>query len=195
MKKLMIVLVLAFAFSAYSQNKILPKDIQIKTAILAAPEMYREGATVLGYNSEGKLITLREGTNGMVCLADDPNKEGISVACYGAELEPFMARGRALVAEGKSNEEKQEARKNEIEAGTLKMPAEPSMVYILAGEEKDYSPETGELLNSKIRYVIYKPYMTGESTGLPTKPQAPGMPWLMDAGTHRSHIMITPANK
>ncbi len=156
--------------------------------------MYRDGATVLGYNPEGKLITLREGTNGMVCLADDPNKEGINVACYAAELEPFMARGRALAAEGKSDEEKREARKNEINDGTLTMPAEPSMVYILAGEEKDYSAETGELFNSKIRYVIYKPYMTGESTGLPTKPQAPGMPWLMDAGTHRSHIMITPAN-
>jgi len=194
MKKLMTLFVLAMAFSAFAQNKILPKDIQIKTAVLAAPEMYREDATVLGYNQEGRLVTLREGNNGMVCLADDPNKAGISVACYGAELEPFMARGRELVAEGKSNEEKREARKNEIEAGTLKMPEEPAMVYVLAGEENDYSAETGELLKSKIRYVIYKPYMTGESTGLPTKPQAPGMPWLMDAGTHRSHIMITPAN-
>lgn len=194
MKNLLIILVFAFTFSAFSQSKILPKDIQIKTALLAAPEMYRDGATVLGYNAEGKLITLRECTNGMVCLADDPNKEGINVACYGAELEPFMAMGRVLTAEGKSNEEKQEIRKNEVEAGTLTMPAEPSMVYILAGEEKDYSEETGELLESKIRYVIYKPYMTGESTGLPTKPQAPGMPWLMDAGTHRSHIMITPEN-
>lgn len=194
MKKLLTVLVFAFAFSAFSQNKISPKNIQIKTAVLAAPEMYRGDATVLGYNSEGKLITLREGSNGMICLADDPNKEGINVACYGAELEPFMARGRALAAEGKSNEEKQKIRKNEIDAGILKMPAEPSMLYIVAGEEKDYNAETGELLNSKIRYVIYKPYMTGESTGLPTKPQAPGMPWLMEAGTHRSHIMITPAN-
>ena len=195
MKKLMFVFVFAFAFSAISQNKILPKDVQIKTALLAAPEMYRDGATVLGYNADGKLITLREGTNGMVCLADDPNKEGISVACYGAELEPFMARGRALVHEGKTNEEKQEVRKTEIDDGSLTMPAEPSMVYVLAGEEKDYNPETGELENSKMRYVLYKPYMTGESTGLPTKPQTPGMPWLMDAGTHRAHIMITPANK
>lgn len=194
MKKLVIILVFAFGFSAFSQSKISPKNIQITTAVLAAPEMYRDAATVLGYNDEGKLITLREGANGMVCLADDPNKAGISVACYGAELEPFMARGRELVAEGKSNEEKQQIRKAEIEAGTLKMPEEPSMVYVLAGEESDYSAETGELLKSKIRYVIYKPYMTGESTGLPTKPQAPGMPWLMDAGTHRSHIMITPAN-
>ncbi|WP_026452443.1 hypothetical protein [Aequorivita capsosiphonis] len=195
MKKILFILGFAFVFSATAQNKILPKDVQIKTAVLAAPEMYRDGATVLGYNPEGKLTTLREGTNEMVCLADDPNKEGISVACYGAELEPFMARGRALAAEGKSNEEKQEARKNEIEAGTLTMPKEPSMVYVLAAEEKDLNPTTGELENSKIRYVLYKPYMTGESTGLPTKPQTPGMPWLMDAGTHRSHIMITPANK
>tara|TARA_R100000963_G_C4644137_1_gene107943 strand:- start:2817 stop:3404 length:588 start_codon:yes stop_codon:yes gene_type:complete len=195
MKNLSIILAFAFSLSAFSQSKILPKNIQIKTAVLAAPEMYRDGATVLGYNEDCKLVTLREGTNGMVCLADDPNKEGISVACYAAELEPFMARGRALAAEGKSNEEKREARKQEIDAGTLKMPAEPSTVYILAGEEEDYSAETGELLESKIRYVIYKPYMTGESTGLPTKPQAPGMPWLMDAGTHRSHIMITPANR
>lgn len=194
MKKLMTLFVLAVAFSTFAQNNILPKDIQIKTAVLAAPEMYREDATVLGYNQEGRLVTLREGNNGMVCLADDPNKAGISVACYGAELEPFMARGRELVAEGKSNEEKQQIRKAEIEAGTLKMPEEPAMVYVLAGEENDYSAETGELLKSKIRYVIYKPYMTGESTGLPTKPQAPGMPWLMDAGTHRSHIMITPVN-
>ncbi|MAB56135.1 MAG: hypothetical protein CL524_01160 [Aequorivita sp.] len=194
MKNLSIILAFAFSLSAFSQSKILPKDIQIKSAVLAAPEMYREDATVLGYNQEGKLVTLREGNNGMVCLADDPNKAGISVACYGAELEPFMARGRELVAEGKSNEEKREVRKNEIEAGMLKMPEEPAMVYVLAGEENDYSAETGELLKSKIRYVIYKPYMTGESTGLPTKPQAPGMPWLMDAGTHRSHIMITPAN-
>ena len=194
-KYLMILLVLICTFSASSQNKILPPEIQIKTAVLAAPEMYRDGATVLGYNSEGKFITLREGTNGMICLADDPNKEGISVACYGDNLEPFMARGRQLVAEGKSNEEKREARKQEIDAGTLKMPAEPSIAYMFAGEEKDYNPETGELLNGKLRYVIYKPYMTGESTGLPTKPQAPGMPWLMDAGTHRSHIMITPSNR
>ena len=194
MKNLSIILAFAFSLSAFSQSKILPKDIQIKSAVLAAPEMYREDATVLGYNQEGKLVTLREGNNGMVCLADDPNKACISVACYGTELEPFMARGRELVAEGKSNEEKREVRKNEIEAGMLKMPEEPAMVYVLAGEENDYSAETGELLKSKIRYVIYKPYMTGESTGLPTKPQAPGMPWLMDAGTHRSHIMITPAN-
>ncbi|MDQ7918285.1 hypothetical protein RBU60_11920 [Mesonia sp. MT50] len=195
MKKLLTLFVFAFAFSAFSQGDISSKKMQIEVAVLAAPEMYQKEATVLGYNEEGKLITLRQGSNGMVCLGDDPNKEGIHVACYATELEPFMARGRELAAEGKSNLEKREIRKNEIDAGTLKMPAEPSMVYVLTGKENGYSAKTGELEGSKIRYVLYKPYMTGESTGLPTKPEAAGMPWLMDAGTHRSHIMITPVSK
>ncbi|MDQ7918363.1 hypothetical protein RBU60_12330 [Mesonia sp. MT50] len=192
MKKVLVVLFTFGTLTAFCQNKISPKDIQIKTAVLAAPKIYKENATVLGYNKDGEMITLREGNNKIICLADDPKKDGINVACYAKDLEPFMARGRELAAQGKV-EEKKEIRKKEIDAGTLKMPSEPAMLYVLVGEEKDFNPKTGELKNGMIRYVLYKPYMTGESTGLPTKPQAPGMPWLMEANTHRSHIMITPA--
>lgn len=192
MKKLFFLAFIFSSFYGFSQFKILPAHVQINTAVLAAPEMYRDGAKVLGYAPDGKLVTLREGNNGLVCLADDPKKEGISVACYGAELEPFMGRGRALIAEGKTEEEKRGIRKKEIDEGTLKMPTEPAVVYVLSALDEDLDVNTGELKDSNLRYVLYKPYMTGESTGLPTKPQAPGMPWLMDANTHRSHIMITP---
>jgi len=192
MKRLLSLLFVFGSLVSFSQTKILPSEVQISMATLASPEMYRDEATVLGYNDKGALVTLREGTNGLVCLADDPNKTGISVACYAVELEPYMARGRELIAEGKTEKEKREIRGIEIEAGTLKMPQETAMVYVLSANEEDLDPKTGELKNSHIRYVLYKPYMTGESTGLPTKPQAMGMPWLMDAGTHRAHIMITP---
>ena len=195
MKKIIIAVFALGSISAFAQSKILPKDVQIKSALLAAPESMRDGATVLGYSKEGKFITLREGSNELVCLADDPNKEGISIACYSVELEPYMARGRELIAQGKSEEEKRNTRKIEIDAGTLKMPEEPAMVYVLGAEDTDLNTQTGEIEKSRIRYVLYKPYMSGKSTGLPTKPQAPGMPWLMDADTHRSHIMISPANK
>ena len=195
MKKVLIAVFALGSMSAFAQSKILAKEVQIKSAVLAAPEMMRDGATVLGYNNEGRLVTLREGSNELVCLADDPNKEGISISCYSVELEPYMARGRELITEGKTEEEKRNARKIEIDAGTLKMPAEPAIVYVLGAEEADLNAKTGEIENSRIRYVLYKPYMSGKSTGLPTKPQAPGMPWLMDADTHRSHIMISPANK
>lgn len=192
MKKLLSILFVFGTLAGFSQSKILSAEVQIATATLAAPDMYRDGATVLGYNAKGKLVTLREGTNELVCLANDPNKDGISVACYSVELEPFMARGRELIAEGKTEKEKREVRQKEIEAGTLKMPNEAAAVYVLTADDKDLNTKTGELENSHIRYVFYKPYMTGKNTGLPTKPQGMGMPWLMDPGTHRAHIMITP---
>ncbi len=104
-----------------------------------------------------------------------------------------MARGRALLAEGKTEMEKREIRQKEAESGELILPDVPSMTYILSGKEENYNRATGELKDGKFRYVIYTPYATTESTGLPDKPEVPGMPWLMDPGTHRAHIMITPA--
>ncbi len=183
------------ATNAQDQNtEQLSPEIQIKTAELAAPEDHRSGVMVYGYDSDGKLVVLREGTNNLICLADDPNKPGISVSCYSKKLEPFMARGRELIAEGKTEEEKREIRKKEAEEGTLELTDVPGTVYVLNGEEENYNRNTGELIDGKIRYVIYIPYATVESTGLPARPEIPGMPWLMDPGTHRAHIMITPAD-
>lgn len=189
---------LAFSMTGFAQTEkpeILSPEIQIKTAILAAPSDLREGAMIYGYDQAGKFVVLREGTNYLVCLADDPNKEGIQVSCYNKKMEPFMARGRELVAQGKNEVEKREIRKKEAEAGSLQLPDKPSMVYIYNGTDDNYDRNTGELKDGKFRYVIYIPYATAESTGLPLKPEVPGMPWLMDPGTHRAHIMITPENK
>lgn len=147
---------------------------------------------VYGYDESGKMVVLREGTNNLICLADDPNSEGISVSCYAKRLEPFMARGRELKEKGNGMMEIREKRKQEVEAGTLQLPDVPSMLYVLSGTEDNYDPETGELEDAYIRYVIYTPFATTESTGLPDKPHTPGIPWLMDPGTHRAHIMITP---
>lgn len=175
--------------------EILSPEIQIKTALLAAPADKRSDALVYGYNSKGQMQVLQEGTNNLVCIADDPNREGINVSCYNKKLEPFMARGRELIAEGKSEMEKREIRKQEVESGILQLTDTPSMVYILSGSDANYNKTNGELKDWKFRYVIYMPYATTESTGLPSKPEVPGMPWLMDPGTHRAHIMITPENK
>ena len=103
-----------------------------------------------------------------------------------------MGRGRELLAEGKTEVQKQEIRKQEVESGKLKMPEGQSILYVVKGTEENYDKTTGELKNSSMRYVIYVPYATIESTGLPAKPSIPGMPWLMDPGTYKAHIMITP---
>ncbi|MEM9142232.1 MAG: hypothetical protein AAGA86_04545 [Bacteroidota bacterium] len=171
---------------------ILPVSIQIKTATLPLPEGDRDGAMVYGYDTEGQWVVLREGTNTMVCLADDPKKKGISVSCYSKKLDPFMKRGRELNAAGKSFAEKSEIRGAEVAAGKIPMPKEPSMMYVYFGSDKAYDQETGELGDGQYRYVIYTPFATTESTGLPDKPHEKGMPWLMDPGTFRAHIMVGP---
>ena len=194
MKNLFLIAFIFIAGNAFGQEP-LPEAIQIKTALLAAPAGQHEDATVLGYDKSGKLITLKKGSGTLVCLADDPKKEGISVACYSAKLEPFMARGRELLAEGKTEKEKQEIREKEADAGKLVMPKEPSILYVYTGKDENYDKNTGELKDGYLRYVIYVPYATLESTGLAPKPSAPGMPWLMDPGSYKAHIMISPPRK
>lgn len=174
--------------------EILPAEIQIKTATLPAPEADKENAMVYGYNAEGEMVVLREGSNNLVCLADNPSKEGISVSCYSKKLEPFMKRGRELAAEGKNFKEKREIRGAEVASGKIEMPKDPSMTYIYFGSDDAYDKATGELSDGQFRYVIYTPFATPESTGLPVKPHEKGMPWLMDPGTFRAHIMIGPFN-
>jgi hypothetical protein len=83
-------------------------------------------------------------------------------------------------------------RESEVKAGKLSMPEAPSTLFVLTAPDESYNAQSGEVSNTYLRYVIYIPYATAESTGLPLKPGAPGMPWIMDPGTHRAHIMINP---
>ena len=167
-------------------------EIQIKTALLAAPQEQRDNATVMGYTASGELTVLRKGSNEMICLADDPAQKGFSAAFYHRDLEPFMARGRALKKEGKSSNEIFDVREQEAKSGKLKMPTMPAALYVYSASDEDYDASAGEVQNGYLRYVIYIPYATAESTGLPLKPEFPGQPWIMNPGTHRAHIMINP---
>jgi hypothetical protein len=185
-------IILTLSAGAAAAQQIPDKEVQIKSAVLAAPQEQRDNATVMGYNSKGELVVIRKGTNGMVCLADDPNQKGLNVSCYHEALDPFMARGRELKKEGKSFKEIFDMREQEVKDGKLKMPEQPTTLYVYTASEEDYNTSTGDVQNGYLRYVIYIPYATAESTGLPLKPDFAGQPWIMDPGTHRAHIMISP---
>lgn len=170
-------------------------EIQIKVAVLAAPEDKRSGAMVYGYDANGDFVVLRKGTNELVCLADNPKQEGLSVSCYHKDLEPFMARGRELKAAGKTFQEIFDIREAEAKSGKLVMPKQASNLQVYSAPADAYNPVAGEVTKGRFRYVVYIPWATSESTGLPTKPETAGMPWIMDPGTHRAHIMIDPPSK
>ena len=178
--------------SSSSKNELPSAAIQIKSALLAAPKEKRDSCTVYGYSADKQFILLRQGTNEMICLADNPEEPGFSVACYVRELEPFMQRGRELRKQGIKDDSLFNEREKEVKAGTLQMPKEPATLYVYSAKDEEYDRTTGEVKNGYLRYVIYIPYATAVSTGLPEKPSANGMPWIMNPGTHSAHIMINP---
>lgn len=164
-------------------------EAQLAAATQAAPDDRRDGARVLGWDGDGKVVELRAGSNDLICLAPMPGSPQWSVACYHESLEPFMARGRELLALGVTGQERIDAREREIAEGKLPMPREPRTLYVLHGS--GFDAEAGAVRDPYLRYVIYTPYATAESTGLTTRPVA-GAPWLMAPGTAGAHVMINP---
>ena len=190
--KLMIAFPMLFLASIAVAADVPSAQVQIAGAVLAAPAELREGAAVLGYDSQGGRVWIREGKNELVCLASDPAKAAFDVACYHKDLEPFMARGRELLAQKVTGAKRNEVRFTEVEDGKLPMPREPRTLYVLTGTSFDAA--TGKVQDSYLRWVIYVPFATPQSTGLSTK-ASDSAPWLMSPGTAGAHIMINPPKK
>lgn len=181
-------LILCLPAAACGQ-KTMPAAQQIALAVLPLPKSFRADATVMGFNGAGKLVVLRKGTGTMTCLMSDPKLTEFHPACYQNGMEPFMARGRELRAQGVKNVDS--ARFAEVKAGTLKVPAQAATLWAMDGPMSGVNAAAGTVTAAiKPRYSVYMPFATAASTGLPTEPMANG-PWLMDAGTPKAHIMFT----
>ena len=179
----------ALAQSEAARAQVPAPELQIAGAVSAAPEPLRSGATVLGYRNYHRLTTLREGANEMVCIADDPAESEWHVACYHRGLEPYMKVGRELTAQGASRAEIDSARIARIQSGALKMPDGPRALFNLYASPDSVDRTTGLAHGTVGLQVVYIPYATPASTGLPEVP-GDGLPWLMYAGKPWAHIMI-----
>ncbi|MEP0548181.1 MAG: hypothetical protein ABJF88_14695 [Rhodothermales bacterium] len=164
-------------------------DLTVAASVAALPEEFRASASVHERTDGAGLVELRSGEGPYICLADDPADDRFHVACYHESLEPFMARGRALRAEGRTSDV-DSVRFAEVEAGTLPMPSHPAALYSLSGDSVSVDESTGAVTGARPLYVVYIAYATAETTGLPTTPTADG-PWLMFPGTPKAHIMFT----
>jgi hypothetical protein len=175
---------------ATGMRKAAPPDSeQIGAAIFALPVQYRAGARVLGYHGTSTSLTmLRRGTGPYTCLASDPSKE-FHVACYHQSLEPFMARGRQLRAQGVKDNMVDTVRLAEVRSGKVPMPTAPTAMYQLFGGR--YDPATRTVTGAHPLFMLYMRGATAASTGLPDKP-IDGGPWIMYPGTPKAHIMLSP---
>jgi hypothetical protein len=164
---------------------------QIDRALLAAPETLRGGATVLGYGGEARagdpLTVLRSGSNHVVCLADDPDREGFHVACYHESLDPFMVIGRRIKADGGDRAAILAARYAALEAGQIEAPA--AALWSLTASNDVDPGVAGSTDGARRLAVVYVPDMDADALGLPTRPDGDS-PWLMLPGTPWAHVMI-----
>ena len=67
----------------------------IASALSAAPASVSANATIAAMDANGKMRTLRKGTNGFTCIPDDPNSPGADPMCFdrlaSAWFEAFLA--------------------------------------------------------------------------------------------------------
>jgi hypothetical protein len=166
---------------------------QIAAAVLPLPPEFRADATVLGYHAGSPaLVTLRSGTGAFNCLASNPVLPAFHVACYHKSMEPFMALGRTLRAEGVKGDQVDSARFKAVRAGKLRMPTQPAALYSLSGPAGSYDAATGATKGARALYVVYIPGATAASTGISARPTE-GTPWIMYPGTPKAHIMFVPS--
>lgn len=178
--------------SVQGQTVVYPtSERQIAAAVSPLPEPLQKGAKVLGYDESGKLVTLRPGTNEMICLADNPTTERFHVACYHKSLDAFMSRGRELRAKKMSEEMIDSTRARDVRARRLLMPAKPAVLYQYSAVRDSVDPGTGAVKGARFLYVVYTPYATYKTTGISESP-VPGGPWIMFPGTPFAHLMIQP---
>lgn len=169
--------------------RVATREEQIAAAVLPLPADMRASASVLGYDEQGKLVSLREGTGGMTCLAANPQRKDFHVACYHRSMEPFMARGRELRSQGVKDSEVDSVRFREAKSGAIKLPTQPASLYSITAPS--YDPKVGLPTEARSLFVVYIPYATAQTTGLTEKPVV-GAPWIMFPGTPKAHIMFVP---
>jgi len=160
---------------------------QIAAAVTPLPPEMQGGAMVLGYTALGKpLVTLREGKNDMICLLPDPSAKAFHAACYHKSMEPFMARGRELRAQGITGGRVDTVRFAEVKSGKLAVPKQPSMLYQIFGGTFD--SVTAKATGGQSLFVTYIPFATPATTGISATP-SDRSPWIMFPGTPKAHIM------
>jgi hypothetical protein len=169
---------------------------QIAAAVLPLPEVMRKDATVMGYAVDMSLVTLRKGSNGMVCTAPYPEEKDFDVRCYHESFMPLLLRIRELYSEGVRDPDLSKTIDAEIKAKKLTIPDHPIAGYRMLGPMSAYHPDTNTVDQAIDSWQsIHFPYKTAAEIGLPEEGQVkPPMPYVMASGTYWSHVMIEHGN-
>jgi hypothetical protein len=166
-----------------------PAD-QIAAAILPLPMSMQAGAGVRGYSPAMKMVTLRAGTNSMMCTADRPGDDLFDVRCYDRAFLAVIDQRRALAAGGLDSATVERRFADQVRTGAIRLPDHPVAGYRMLGPIAGYDPRTGAVTAAIEKWQsIHFPYRTAAELGLPIDPEGT-MPFVMASGTWWAHVMI-----
>ena len=81
----------AFASEAPAAKAAAPTDQQlIVSAMSAAPAAVGKAATIVAMTADGKMRTLRKGTNAFTCMPDNPETPGPDPMCWDKNSDAWM---------------------------------------------------------------------------------------------------------
>lgn len=167
------------------------RDHATEAAVLPLPTQLRAGATVVRLDSSWKPEVLRNGVNGMVCIADAPNDDRFDVRCYRDTFIPVVYRAFQLGY--RVSGEKVGA---EIQAGKLQLSREPTAGYRCLGPAAGYDAARNAV-DARVEcwQSIHFPFRTAAEVGFPDEADVPetqqrSTPYVMSSGTYWSHVMI-----
>ena len=166
----------ALADHAMGAAKAKPTDGQlIASAMTAAPAAVGKDATVIDFDEKGAMRTVRKGTNGFTCLADNPQTPGPDPMCADANAMEWMG---ALMAH------------QPPPAGKV------GFVYMLAGgtDASNTDPYATEPTKDN-HWIKTGPHVmmvgSGPMTGYPTNADPDtSQPYVMWAGSPYAHLML-----
>ena len=147
----------------------------VENALSAAPAGVAKAAAVISMNADGTMKTLREGTNGFTCMADNPETPGPDPMCMDANAMKWVA---AMLA------------KKEPPAGTV------GLMYMLGGgtdasntDPYAKQPTADDWVHTGPHVmVVGAPSLTAQYKG-GEKPDTSG-PYTMWEGTPYAHLMV-----
>lgn len=153
---------------------------KIVNAMSAAPETIASGATIVEMGADGSMTELRAGTNGWLCMPDNPNTPGPDPMCADKVWQEWFGAYMA----------KQPPRVGQV--GTA---------YMLAGgsdasntDPYATAPTAGEDWVESGPHIMTLAADPSQLEGHPTDPHA-GVPYVMWAGTPYAHLMVPVAAK
>ena len=142
------------------------KDVQIARAVAAGPRTVTAGARIVGADSQGKTVVLREGNNGFTCQPGNPKVVGRPASCANEAALHWSAD----LSAGKSGPSNTVA----------------GFVYMLAGATE--RSDAGATINTGPQWMIIWPF-DPKTSGLSATRKNTGA-YIRWAGTPYAHLNI-----